>query len=88
MSTTTNWLGKQAKTVNQDVQKVGGAIRDATQAQIDQVGEKAAEYYEEVRDKARGVTYTCEQFLCERPLSSVLMAVGIGWLLGRFWKRR
>ena len=24
----------------------------------------------------------------QRPLTSVLLAAGIGWLLGRFWKRR
>ena len=29
-----------------------------------------------------------KQYVCERPLRSVLMAASIGWLLGRFWKGR
>ena len=88
MSTTTNRLGKQAKTVNQDIQKLGGTVRDAAQEKIEQVGEKAAEYYEQGQDKVRGAACACEQLLRERPLMSVLIAVGVGWLLGRFWKRR
>ena len=88
MSTTRNQLGKQATKVTEDLQEMSGTVRDAAQEQLGQVGEKATEYYEQVRDKAHSVTCACEQFLRERPLSSVLMAVGIGWLLGRFWKRR
>jgi ElaB/YqjD/DUF883 family membrane-anchored ribosome-binding protein len=41
-----------------------------------------------VQDKVHGIACTCEQFIRERPLRSVLMAAGIGWLLGRFWNRR
>ena len=52
------------------------------------VAEKASEYCEQGRDKVHGVACACEQFLRERPLRSVLIAAGIGWLFGRFWKRR
>ncbi len=61
---------------------------DAAQEKLGQVGEKAAEYYEQGRDKVHDVACACKQFVRERPLRSVLIAVGIGWLLGRFWKRR
>jgi ElaB/YqjD/DUF883 family membrane-anchored ribosome-binding protein len=88
MSTATNRLGKQAMAVKKDLQKMGGTVRDAAQEKLGQVGEEAAEYYEQGRDKVHGVACACEQFLRQRPLTSVLMAAGIGWLLGRFWKRR
>jgi ElaB/YqjD/DUF883 family membrane-anchored ribosome-binding protein len=88
MTTTSNQLGKQAKKVTEDLQEMGGTVSGAAQEKLAQAGEKAVEYYERGRDKVHGVTCACEQFLRERPLSSVLMAVGIGWLLGRFWKRR
>ena len=88
MSTTSDQLGEQAKEVTNDLQKMGETVRDAAQEKLGQVGEKAAEYCEQGRDKVHGVACACEQFLRERPLRSVLMAAGIGWLLGCFWKRR
>ena len=87
MSTTSNQLGKQAKKVTDELQEMGGTVRDAAQDTLAQVGETAAEYYGQGRDKAHDVTCACKQFVCERPLTSVLIAAGIGWLLGRFWKR-
>ena len=88
MATTSDQLGKQAKEVTEDVQKMGGTVRDAAQEKLGQVGEKASEYYELGRDKAHGVACACEQFVRQRPLRSVLLAAGIGWVLGRFWMRR
>ena len=88
MSTISERLGKQAKEVTEDLQEMGGTVRDAAQEQLEQVGEKAAEYCEQGQEKVHGVACTCEQFLSKRPLRSVLLAAGIGWLLGRFWNRR
>ena len=88
MTTTSNQLGQQAKEVAKDLQAMGGTVRDAAQEQLGQVGEKAAEYYGQGQDKFHDVTCACMEKLRERPLMSVLIAVGIGWLLGRFWKSR
>jgi len=88
MSTTSDQLGKQAKEVTEDLQKMCGTVRDAAQENLGQVGEKAAEYCEQGRDKVHGAACACEQFLSRRPLTSVLLAAGVGWLLGRFWKFR
>ena len=88
MSTTRDQLGKQAREVVKDLQAMGGTVRDAAQDNVAQVGERASEYYEEGRDKVRGIAHACEQFLRQRPLASLLIAAGAGLLLGRFWKRR
>jgi ElaB/YqjD/DUF883 family membrane-anchored ribosome-binding protein len=85
---TTGDLGKQALEVKQDLQEMGETVRDAAQEKLGQMGEKASVYYEQGRDKAHGVACACEQYLRERPLQSVLVAAGVGWLLGRFGKRR
>jgi ElaB/YqjD/DUF883 family membrane-anchored ribosome-binding protein len=65
----------------------------------ERLGEQAKEAVEDVekmggtqccgqaREEAHGVACHCEQFLRHKPLTSVLIAVGVGWLLGRFWKR-
>jgi ElaB/YqjD/DUF883 family membrane-anchored ribosome-binding protein len=83
-----NQLGEQAKDVTEDLQKMGRSVRDATQEKLEQVSDKALEYYEQGQDKVHDVTCACKQFVCERPLSSVLIAISIGWLFGRFWKHR
>ena len=52
MSNTTDQLGKQAKEVTEDLQKMGETVRDAAQAKLGQAGEKAAEYCGQAQDKA------------------------------------
>jgi ElaB/YqjD/DUF883 family membrane-anchored ribosome-binding protein len=88
MSATNDKLGKQAKELTEDLQKLGGTVRDAAQEKLGQVGDRVSEYCEQGRDKVHGVACACEQFLRQRPLMSVLLAAGVGWLLGRFWKHR
>ena len=88
MSTTTDRLGKHAMEVKKDLEAMGETVKDAAQEKLAQVNEKASEYYEQGRDKVHDVTCACMEKLRERPLMSVLIAVGIGWLLGRFWKSR
>jgi ElaB/YqjD/DUF883 family membrane-anchored ribosome-binding protein len=88
MSNTTDQFGQQAKEVTDDLLKMGATVRDAAQAKLGQVGEKAAESCSQAQEKVHGIACVCEQYVRERPLRSVLMAAGIGWLLGRFWKGR
>jgi len=88
MATSRDRLGKQATKVKKDLEQMGGTAKDIAEEQLEQVGEIASEYYEQGRDKVHGVACACEQFIRERPLRSVLMAAGIGWLLGQVWKRR
>jgi ElaB/YqjD/DUF883 family membrane-anchored ribosome-binding protein len=88
MSTTSDQLGQQAKEVTEDLQKMCGTVRDAAQETLGHMGEKAAECCEQRQEKVHGTACACEQFIRQRPLRSVLLGVGLGWLLGRFWKHR
>ena len=88
MSTTSDRLGKQAVEVTKDLQEMGGIVRDAAQEKLGQVRENASEYYEQGRDKVHDVVCTFEQFVRQQPFKSVLIAAGVGWLLGRFGRRR
>jgi ElaB/YqjD/DUF883 family membrane-anchored ribosome-binding protein len=88
MSTATNRLGNKVAKVKEDLQEVGGTVRNAAREKLGQVDEKASKYYEQGRDKVHGVACACEQFLRQRPLTCVLVAAGVGWLFGRFGKRR
>jgi len=88
MSTTSVRRNKQATKAKHDLQEMGATVRDTAAEEIRRVGENASELFEQGRDKVRGVASACEVFLHERPLTSLVMAAGIGWLLGRLWKRR
>ena len=80
-------LRRQAREVSKDLQELGGAASDAAQEKLGQVSENASEYYEQGRDKVHDVVCTFEQFVRQQPFKSVLIAAGVGWLLGRFWRR-
>ena len=88
MSATTDRLEQQAKEVTEDLQKMGGTIREAAQEKLGQVGERASQCCEQGRDNAHGIACACEQFIGQKPLMSVLLAAGVGLLFGRFWNRR
>jgi len=81
-------MGKQAKKVAQDVSKMGSIARDVAQEEFEHLRESASEYKDQGRDKVQQVERTIEQFIRERPLKTVLIAAGVGLLLGRFWMRR
>ena len=94
----TDHLSKKAAEARESLQEVGQAAREAAQEKMQQVrdvaqervGElrdRAGEYYEMGRDRAYDLEQSLEQRIRERPLNSVLMAAGIGILLGILWRR-
>jgi ElaB/YqjD/DUF883 family membrane-anchored ribosome-binding protein len=78
-------------TMNESVTKglkgMGDIATDTVKETAAQMQENASACYERGRDKASQVERTFDQFIREQPLKSVLIAAGIGLLLGRFWKR-
>jgi len=87
MSTTSDQLGKQAMEVTKDLREMGNIARDAVQEKVGQVRENVSEYYQQGRENAHDLACSAEQFLRKRPFQSVLIAAGVGCLLGRLWKR-
>ena len=62
-------------------------LRDAATEQYQNVKDSATEYYEAGRDKAMEWESQIEDYVRERPIKSLLMAAGVGALLGIIWKR-
>ena len=85
MSTTSDRLGEQAMVVTKDLQEMGGIARDAAQEKLGELREQASGYYEQGQDRVQGVVSAFEQSVRQRPLKSVLIAAGVGLLLGRLW---
>jgi ElaB/YqjD/DUF883 family membrane-anchored ribosome-binding protein len=88
MATTSDQLGKQAKGVVQDLQNMGGIVRGAAHEKLGQLRENASECCEHGLDTLRHAKRNVGHFIGGLPIGSVLIAVGIGFFLGRFWPRR
>jgi len=81
-------FAEQASAVVQDIQGMGTLARDVAHEKLEEFQENAAAVYGQGREKVRGTTRTLERFIAEQPLTSVLIAGGVGLFLGRFWMRR
>jgi len=88
MASASNRLKKKAKKVTEDLQEMGGAAKDAAQEKLGQLRETVSEYYEQGRDKVLDAKRSVGQFIRGLPIKSVLIAVGVGVLLGSFWTIR
>ena len=73
--------------MSKDIQAMGTAAKDVAQEKLGDLQETATAAYEEGKDKVREATRTLERFIEEQPLTSVLIAAGVGLFLGRFWMR-
>ena len=88
MSSASERLGAQAKTVSNDIKEMGDIVREAAQEKVGEARENATECYEQGRDKIYGIGGTVTRYVRDQPVRSLLIAVGIGLVLGRFSTRR
>jgi ElaB/YqjD/DUF883 family membrane-anchored ribosome-binding protein len=66
---------------------MGSQVRDTATEQYQAARDTAAEYYQAGRDKAVQWEEQLETYVREQPLKSLLIAAGIGVVLGVIWKR-
>jgi ElaB/YqjD/DUF883 family membrane-anchored ribosome-binding protein len=95
---TVDQLKEKASEVGQNLREMGQQARQAANEQIGQLRdtaadyyqqgrEKAAEYYQQGREKAVEFEQNLEGYIREQPVKSVLIAAGVGLLLGILWRR-
>ncbi len=68
-------------------QDMGAQVKETLQDMGTQVKETMTEYYEQGRESLQDLTQTLEAQIRERPLQTLLVAGGIGLLLGLLWRR-
>jgi ElaB/YqjD/DUF883 family membrane-anchored ribosome-binding protein len=81
-------FAEQACAVSKDIQGMGAIARDVADETLGEFQGNASAVYDQGREKVREVSRTLERFIAEQPLTSVLIAAGVGLFLGRFWMRR
>jgi ElaB/YqjD/DUF883 family membrane-anchored ribosome-binding protein len=83
----TDQLRDKATEVGQNLRDMGGQVRDAANEKYNQLRDQASQYYTQGRETAQEWEQNLEGYIQEQPLKAVLMAAGVGLLLGLLWKR-
>lgn len=77
----------QASQVAGQVRDMAGNVRDAAQEQYEHLRETAEQYYDQGRQKAQEWQQGLEEYVHEQPMKALLIAAGVGVLLGIIWKK-
>ena len=80
-------LADQAQQVGQNLRDLGSQVRDQAQQKYGELSDQAQEYYQQGRQKAQEWEEGLESYIQEKPLQAVMIAAGVGVLLGLLWKR-
>jgi ElaB/YqjD/DUF883 family membrane-anchored ribosome-binding protein len=83
----TGQLKEKASEMAQSLRDMGSSVKDVAKEQYENVRDKAEEYYEYGRERAQEWQQQAEDYIREQPLKSVLIAAGVGILLGVIWRR-
>ena len=81
-------VANRAATVAEDIKELGAAAKRTVADSADAVRETANEYLDQGRAKAREAGERVQQQVGEKPMTSVLLAAAMGFLLGILWVRR
>src|SRR5438045_231972 len=84
---TTDQLRDKAAEVGQNLRDLGGQARDAANEKYNQLRDQASQYYTQGREAAQEWEQNLEGYIQEQPMKAVLIAAGVGLLLGLLWKR-
>ena len=88
MATASDRLRKQAKQVRKGLREMRGTAKDAAQEALQHIRENGSERYAQGRGKVYQAEHAVEHYIRQRPLKSVLIAAGVGVVLGGYWLRR
>ena len=80
-------LRDTASQVGQQLRDVGSQVKDAAREQYNNLRDQASGYYDQGRQMVEQYTDSLEQYVQEQPIKSILIAAGVGVLLGILWKR-
>lgn len=83
-----NDIRNSAKQVKENLADLGGQVRDTATEQFDQLRGQAHDYYDQGRQRALDMEQNLEQYVQEKPIQALLIAAGVGVVLGWMWKRR
>jgi ElaB/YqjD/DUF883 family membrane-anchored ribosome-binding protein len=81
-------IGQAADRVRDKAAEVSQHLKDAATDKYTEVKDRATNAYNQGRETAEQWEQSLESYVQEKPLQAVLLAAGVGLLLGLLWKRR
>ncbi|HLL88919.1 MAG TPA: DUF883 C-terminal domain-containing protein [Tepidisphaeraceae bacterium] len=84
--TATN-LQAQAGQVAQQARDLGQQVKEQATQKYQQLREQATQYYDTSRQSATEWEQSLESYVRDQPVKSLLIAAGVGVVLGMVWKR-
>ncbi len=82
-----NDAGQAVDQAADKLRDLGGQVRDAATGKYNEARERAQHYIDEGRATAEQWEQSIEGYVQEKPLQAVLIAAGVGLLVGLLWKR-
>ena len=76
-------VAEQASTIAKDLQEVGHATRRMANDSVEALRETANQYLDEGRHRVRELSETMQHRVQDQPMTSVLVAAAVGFVLGR-----
>ena len=80
-------MRESAEQVQQGLRDMGSHAREAAAEQYKNIRDQARDMYDEGRERAMEWEHSLERYVQEKPIQSLLIAAGVGLLLGMLWKR-
>jgi ElaB/YqjD/DUF883 family membrane-anchored ribosome-binding protein len=81
-------VNEEAPTISEGLQTAANAAKRLAGDSVDAVRETAQEFIDQGRYKVQEVGDNMEEHVRDQPVKSVLIAAGIGFVLGMFFTRR
>jgi ElaB/YqjD/DUF883 family membrane-anchored ribosome-binding protein len=81
-------VSEQASSMANDLQEMGASARRMAGDSVEALRDTANEYLEEGRARVRELSDTVQTRIQEQPMTSILVATAVGFLLGVLWVRR
>ncbi len=85
--TSTEQVRQGASQMGEGLRNMGEKVKETAQQKYEELRDQASEYYESGRERAKELEQTLEDYVQNQPVKSLLIAAGIGFLLGAIWKR-
>ncbi len=80
-------IRETASQVGEQIRDMGGQVRDAAREKYGQLRDQASQYYEEGRQRAQEWEQGLENYVQEQPIKSLLIAAGVGLVVGFLMRR-
>jgi ElaB/YqjD/DUF883 family membrane-anchored ribosome-binding protein len=81
-------LREKSSDIKSSLQDMGASAKQMAQEQFQGVRDTMTGYYEQGRERAIEMEHSLENRIREKPISSLAIAAGLGFLIGMFWMRK